>query len=143
MKITNNERTSTLDFRTYNGTDPSLIKYRTSEREIWYGSPVKEIGSDTSLRVRYIFDCGFNENNSLELLFDQEKEFGYINWNNPQDVLKVNRHVNTKIKEISILDIIELITTISLHNWTNGFKFGQDKIQNDLQIILGLKNAKS
>ena len=144
MKINNNEHVLTFDFRTYKSNDPSLIKYNTSEKEIWYGSPVKEISNDTSLKIKYIFNCGFNYiDDSLELLFDQEKEFQSIDWKNSQDVLKINRYINNRIKEISISDIINIITTISLNNWTNGFKFGQEKIQQDLQTIIGLKNAKS
>ena len=137
MKISNTPNILLFDFRTYVDQQPNIIRYETSDREIWYGSHNSCV---TSLKIKYNLNLVSNQN--LEFLFDSEKEFESIDWKNQKEILKINRFLNLKIKEFTINDIITIIEKIYECGWNHGYDSARNKIQNDLQIILGLKDGK-
>lgn len=137
MKISNTPNILLFDFRTYVDQEPNMIRYETSDREIWYGSHNSYV---TSLKIKYNLNLVSNQN--LEFLFDSEKEFESIDWKNQKEILKINRFLNLKIKEFTINDIITIIEKIYECGWNHGYDSARNKIQNDLQIILGLKDGK-
>ena len=135
MKISNKENITTFDYRTFDCFHPDTIVYNTPDKKIWYGKIDK---TESYLKVQWVFDVGeFAKPEILEFLFSPDRVFE-INWNDPKEVLKINRFVNSKLSEITVTDLLDLIGKVKLNNWTAGYEYGKIDIQNQLKELIGV-----
>lgn len=135
MKIINKENITTFDYRTFDCSHPDTMVYNSSDKKIWYGKIDK---TESYLKVQWVFDAGeFAKPEILEFLFSPDRVFE-INWNDPKEVLKINRFVNSKLSEITVTELINLISKVKFNNWVAGYAFGRIKIQNELKELIGI-----
>ena len=135
MKISNKENITTFDYRTFDCSHPDMIVYNTSDKKIWYGKIDK---TESYLKVQWVFYAGFeNKPEILEFLFSPDREFE-IDWNNPKEVLKISRFVNSKLSELKTTDLLDLISKVKVTNYRTGYETGKTDIQNQLKELIGV-----
>lgn len=135
MKIINQDNITTFDYRTFDCSHPDIIVYNTSDRKIWYGKIDK---TESFLKIQWIFEAGFNNKPEiLEFLFSPYKAFE-INWNDPKEVLKINRFVNSELNKLTVTDLLDLISKVKVTNWNIGHETGKTEIRNQLKELIGL-----